>query len=581
MADHFTYDVFLSHTSQDKPQVRKLARRLKQGVLAGSFFGSGRIVRRTTLLCMALLASTITSFGENSPVNSPGEKKQWAGAPIYLSANNMSIATGRPSLVTMSSGSTHIPVWSLSGGTAGQSVVGLVSGLPSGCGAVKVEIVVTTTDATTSPDHEDVYRCHLSQMVEDAAFTSQYALGTPVRTALPAGPFHTRTILLDPYYEVEQNAPLWVRIQREPADPADTFTRPTGLAMVKVTPLKALAKAHVVQDVSGYNSWPMMQAIGDKLVCVYSRGSGHSIGEDARAVYARTSTDNGKTWTKETVVANTPHYGEVAVGKGLDSTGAMFLWVRRIGKGWHHDLYRTTDGVTFTLLATPKLAVTPMQITDVFAVPKVGLMALWFAGNYKDDTSHAWGKLVSSDNGATWTQTVIESELTKDDWPTEPSAVYLGDGRILVVARTEAGGVYTTRSQFQMVSSDYGATWTRAKTNIGDVLCSTPSLILDAKTGLLSNYYYQRGRGVLWRRAVDPNSVFDNPLSWPPSEAVAAGSRVTFDSGNANATVIGGTHYLSFYSGKAPDTAILVSVLPAPTAGKSLPNPSRPDGPGE
>jgi hypothetical protein len=543
-------------------------------------------------ILIALLASTtVTSFGADDPADSSSETNRAVlqnGArraekripctreesPVYLTANNMSIATGKPSLVTMSRGSTHIPVWSLSGGTAGQSVAGLVSGLPSGCGAVKVEIVVTTTDASTSPDYEDVYRCHLSQMVEDAAFTSRYVLGTPVRTALPAGPFYTRTILLDPYYELEPNAPLWVRIQREPADPADSFTKPTGLAMVKVTPLEALAKPHVVQDVSGYNSWPMIQAIGEKLVCVYSRGSAHSIGEDARAVYARTSTDNGKTWTKETVVANTPHYGEVAVGKGLDSTGAMFLWVRRIGKDWNHDLYRTTDGVTFTLVATPKLAVTPMQITDVFAVPKVGLMALWFAGNYKDDTSHSWGKLTSSDNGATWTQTVIESELTKDDWPTEPSAVYLGDGRILVVARTEGGGVYTTRSQFQMVSTDYGATWTRSKTNIGDVSASTPSLILDAETGLLSNYYYQRGRGVLWRRVVDPDSVFDNPLSWPRSEAVAAGSRVTFDSGNVNATAIGDKHYLAFYSGKAPDTAILVSVLPAPPAGNSLISPA-------
>ena len=77
--------------------------------------------------------------------------------------------------------------------------------------------------------------------------------------------------------------------------------------------------------------------------------------------------------TVETVVANTVGYGEVTVGKGLDSTGAMLLWVRRIGKEWNHDLYRTADGVTFTLVATPKLAVQPMQITDVFAVPEVGL----------------------------------------------------------------------------------------------------------------------------------------------------------------------------------------------------------------
>jgi hypothetical protein len=492
-----------------------------------------------------------------------------AGTPVYLAANNMSIATGQPSLVKMSHGSTHIPVWSLSGGTKGQSVAGFVPGLPSDCGAVKIEIVVTTSDASTSPEFADVYRAHVAQMIDGKPFTSEYALGTPVRTPLPAGPYIVRTILLDPYYEVKPNAPLWVRIQREPTDPADTFTKPTGLALVKVTPVKPLAQAHVVQDVSGYNSWPMMQAIGDKLVCTYSRGSGHSIGEDIRAVYARTSTDGGKTWTKETVVANTPGYGEVTVGKGLDENGAMLLWVRRIGKDWNHDLYRTTDGVNFELVATPKMAVTPMQVTDVFSVPNVGLMSLWFAGNYKDEPVNAWGKLVSTDNGATWTQTVVESKLTRDDWPTEPAAVYLGDGKILVIARTESGSVYTDRAQFQMVSTDYGETWKRARTNIGDICASTPSLILDPKTGLLSNYYYQRGRGVLWRRVVDPASIFDNPLGWPAPEPMAAGSRVTFDSGNVNATVVGDTHYATYYSGKAPDTAIMVSAHPAPAATKA------------
>jgi len=346
------------------------------------------------------------------------------------------------------------------------------------------------------------------------------------------------------------------------------------------TGMYALAEPLVVQNVSGYNSWPMIQAIGEKLVCVYSRGTGHTIGEDARAVYARTSTDYGKTWTTETVVANTPRYGDVAVGKGLDSNGAMLLWVRRVGKEWLHDLYRTTDGVTFALVTTPKLDPVPVQITDIFAVPKVGLMALWFAGRYNDDgPSHSWGKLTSSDNGATWVQTTIESELPKPQWPTEPSAVYLGNGKILVIGRIEGGGGSSTQTQFQMVSSDYGATWKRMQTNIGDVLISTPSLILDAKTGLLSNYYYQRGKGVLRRRVVDPDNVFDNPLNWPASEEVATGSQIAVDAGNANATVIRDTHYVAFYSGKAPDTAILVSVFPAPTAGNSLVNQARPGGP--
>ena len=486
-------------------------------------------------------------------------------APICLSANNLSIATGQPSLVTMSSGATHIPVWSLSGKTVGQSVAGLVTGLPGGCVAVKVEIVVTTADAETGPGFEDVYRCHLSQLVEGAAFSSRSVQGNPVRTALPDAPFHARTIVLESCYPVVPSAPLSVRIQREPADPADTFTRPAGLVLVKVTPLGALAEPRVVQNVKGYNSWPMIQAVGDKLVCVYSRGSAHSIGEDARAVYARTSSDSGKTWTAETVVANTPGAGEVAVGKGLDAAGAMLLWVRRIGKEWNHDLYRTTDGVTFTRVATPKLAVAPIQISDIFAVPGVGLMALWFAGNYGDDgPCHSWGTLTSRDNGATWTQTAVESGLTKPQWPTEPSAVYLGNGRILAIARTELGDATTARAQFQMVSTDSGATWTRKQTNIGDVTASTPSLILDAETGLLSNYYYQRGRGILLRRVVAPDRVFGNPLGWPVSEAVATGSPVTFDAGNVNATPIRGTHYLAFYSGKAPDTAVLVSECPAP-----------------
>lgn len=526
---------------------------------------------RTITVFIALLSVCNTCFGEDNHAKSADAENpvreqvaRRAGSPIFLTANDMSIATGQPSLVNMSHGSTHIPVWSLSGGTTGQSVAGIVNGLPEGCSAVRVEIVVTTTDQSTSPEFSDVYRVHLSQLVENAPFTDRYALGKTVQTPLPAGPLHSRTIVLETYYEVDPDAPLWVRIQREPGEPGDTFTRPTGLAVVKVTPLEDTAQqTHIVQDVSGYNSWPMIQAIGDKLVCTYSRGSGHTIGEDARGVYARTSTDGGKTWTQETVVAETPGYGEVTVGKGLDSTGAMLLWVRRIGKDWNHDLYRTTDGVTFTLVATPDLAVQPMQITDVFAVPGVGLMALWFAGKYSDDPVHSWGIMTSSDDGATWRQKTIESELMKQDWPTEPAAVYLGNSRILAIARTETGP-----TQFQMISTDNGETWTRKRTNIGDVMASTPSLVLDAQTGLLSNYYYERGRGILRSRVVDPTTVFDNPLHWPASEVVAIGSKVTFDSGNANATVSNNKHYISFYSGKAPDTSVMVTEIPAPKVEK-------------
>ena len=55
------------------------------------------------------------------------------------------------------------------------------------------------------------------------------------------------------------------------------------------------SRVSIVQDVPGYNSWPMIQTVGGRLVCAYSRGSAHTIGEGARGVYSRTSTDGGKT----------------------------------------------------------------------------------------------------------------------------------------------------------------------------------------------------------------------------------------------------------------------------------------------
>jgi len=321
-----------------------------------------------------------------------------------------------------------------------------------------------------------------------------------------------------------------------------------------------LTESLVVQDVPGYNSWPVIQALGEKLVCIYSRGTAHSIGEGARGVWARTSTDGGKSWSPETLVANAPDWGEVTIGKGLDENGALLVWIRCCGKGIHHDLYRSADGVNFERVSTPTLDPMPMQITDVFSVPTVGLMALWFEGNYgSDGPCHSWGTVVSTDNGKTWTQNVIEKEISKNDWPTEQAAVYLGDGKILAIARVETG-----KAQKQLISTDYGKTWTRTDTNISDCMASTPSLILDPKTGLLSNYYYHRGRGILRRRVVKPEDVFTNSLAWPESEVVCLGSESPWDSGNVNATVIGDTHYCAFYTGKHPNTSVVVAPVKKP-----------------
>lgn len=330
---------------------------------------------------------------------------------------------------------------------------------------------------------------------------------------------------------------------------------------VRMTPCGG-AQVSVVQAPPSYNAWPMVQTLGDKVVCAYSRGSAHTIDEGKRGVFARTSMDGGRTWGSEVCVTDDPAIGEVTIGKGLDGGGAMLLWVRRWGRKKGHDLYRTTDGKSFEKIASPTFSPMPMQVTDAFKVPGGGLMSLWFAGAYRNkEGGHSWGTLTSADNGRTWKQHVVEDDLPKSEWPTEQSAVHLGGGKLLALARSEGG----SGAQFQITSTDGGKTWKRARTNIDDVKESTPSLIYDATKGLISNYYYQRGAKKLKRRVVRADFIFEHPTEWPAPEILAEGAEArAYDAGNVNATVCGDKHLLATYSGTDCDCAVFLVSVAAP-----------------
>lgn len=331
--------------------------------------------------------------------------------------------------------------------------------------------------------------------------------------------------------------------------------------------------AFVVEGRRGYNSWPMIQAMGDRLVCTYSRDNalpaeGHTIHPGSRDSYAKVSSDGGRTWSAEVTVAADPKVGEVNEGVGLDSTGAVIAWVRCWGAPdrRRHELYRTTDGLSFEKVASLKLDPFPMQVMDPVSVPGLGLVSPWFAGDYRKGGKNSWGLLVSADDGRTWEQRTVESGLSVKEWVTEPSLVSLGGGRLLVVGRCEQG----LGTQFQVTSEDGGKTWKKARTNIGDVKESTPSLVYDAQTGLVANYYYHRGARQLKRRVAKADFIFSHPAEWPEPEVLARGfERRAHDAGNVKATRLRGKlDCCAWYTGTQSNATVVVTVVPAPTAAR-------------
>jgi len=323
--------------------------------------------------------------------------------------------------------------------------------------------------------------------------------------------------------------------------------------MTSVATLFLAAALVSVCDDPGYNSWPMIGRAGERIVCAYSKGERHSIGDGERGTYAKWSADGGRTWSPEVLVDNDSESGEVPIGKGRLADGSMLLWNRAANYDkTHHDLFRTTDGEKWERLVVLRPDPMPMQIMDIMNVDR-RLVSFWFACSYGREGTNAWGLMASDDGGKSWRQTVVERVERTEDLPTELCGVYLGSGRFFAVARSEG-----TKGQYQLTSIDGGKTWKKSRTNIRDVSSSTPSLVYDAKSDTVWNYYYNRADGTLRRRFAKLADVFAHPESWPEPEILFAGGGCGIDAGNVNVLDLGDVHLAAFYDGQAPDTAVRV-----------------------
>lgn len=307
-------------------------------------------------------------------------------------------------------------------------------------------------------------------------------------------------------------------------------------------------KGFYVSTDDGYNAFPFIGVVKDKLVCVYSVGKNHTDNTSVD-IFAKTS-PNGVIWSKAKKIISTENVRDTITGLGHDSLGIIYFWNRKgtpVNADCSFDLYKTSDGIVFTKKSSPVFDIKPSHIGDALHIPTVGVIS--FYNTYRA-TRNSYGYVLTKDGGETWSQIEIASPTTQSDTPTEIYGVYIDDGKIIALGRSE-----DSAAMFQIQSNDYGKTWETKKTNITDVYLSTPTLIY-GDDGYITVYYYNRADGKLKKRRAIASTVFENPSSWGEPSNIASGA-VGQDAGNANSVKFNGNNIIAYYSGTDTETSVI------------------------
>lgn len=307
-------------------------------------------------------------------------------------------------------------------------------------------------------------------------------------------------------------------------------------------------KGFYVSTDDGYNAFPFIGTVKDKLVCVYSVGKNHTDNTSAD-IFAKTS-PNGVIWSKAKKIISTENVRDTITGLGHDSLGIIYFWNRKgtpVNADCSFDLYKTSDGTVFIKKSSPVFDIKPSHIGDALHIPTVGVIS--FYNTYRANRN-SYGYVLTKDGGETWSQIEIASPTTQSDTPTEIYGVYIGDGKIIALGKSE-----DSAAMFQIQSNDYGKTWETKKTNITDVYLSTPTLIY-GDDGYITVYYYNRADGKLKKRRAIASTVFENPSSWGEPSNIASGA-VGQDAGNANSVKFNGNNIIAYYSGTDTETSVI------------------------
>ncbi len=208
-----------------------------------------------------------------------------------------------------------------------------------------------------------------------------------------------------------------------------------------------------------YNAFPSMIRRGNgDLAIVYRGGAGGHNGETPYGVIKfKTSADNGTTWSGAVVIASEANIDNRDPMITRLANGDLYVtyprkdWIAGTpAVGW--DLRSTDDGATWS--APAAMGTYPpggpvVQLRDG---------SLIFGTHFKIDAgdtyTSAWVHR-STDNGATWGAAILVANGETDGrvyW--EPNLVQLGDGRLLILLRSD-----TALDYWKAYSEDGGLTW--------------------------------------------------------------------------------------------------------------------------
>ncbi len=266
-----------------------------------------------------------------------------------------------------------------------------------------------------------------------------------------------------------------------------------------------------------------------KLIHIFRLDTGinsNHVGNQA-AIAKRISNNNGKTWSKPQIIYNDEYDDRVSSANLLDNGSIIVFFFRyRTFEQWsgytvdNNYIISKNNGKTWSKRFVIDSATTSTCFMSIFKIKGIkGYFVPTYGNNYID--------IRYSRNGTKWNTVYCKWDYREDCSldVSEPCFVSCGKGKIIGLFRVENKPIH------QVVSLDYGKTWTKPKpTSLANgFFCPYPYMFYDNKLKKLftivtdrrgGSYSEKNKESGLWVYVDNADKVMNNPKSYSLSRFV-------------------------------------------------------------